>query len=245
MRAQFNFILAILMMFAFALDASPVNRMIVKIEKGDDAAFINLRVANLQKVTTKIALFDVTGKSWYHEYVSDEDGYAKKVITAGMPNNDYILYVGNENGHYMQAFSIASEKIAFFEKTIPENLNRPIAQLVSYHSSEEGKLIAHLTKEENHSVGVLLANLKWKPTEIKIVRNTGEVILKEKVEDNIGYATKFNMKGMPDGAYFLYVEASDAKVVMVFTVKENRVKFYDTQRLEKITGSIGEIIVGL
>lgn len=208
------------------------GKMIVKIEKGESAKTIRLQLANLQDLRTCITIQDMEGIHWFDNYVWGEKGYAVNLNTQGMPEGDYFFEIKNRDNRHVQAFSIGKNDIAFFKEQPATAREKSIARFASLNINEKSKLITYFTDEGNHKLGVQLANLQYQPALLRMVSlETGTMLTKE-IAGVEGYAAKWNMEGMGDTDYLLYVRSGDANVVVFFQLNKNRLEMQSIQRFE-------------
>lgn len=225
---------AIACAFTFASGIYKGEKVIVRIEKGETARTIEVRLANLEKMFTKVAIQDYNGTVWFDMPVNRENGYASKLNLKGMPDGDYVLYVENKGGMWAQAFNMRGSDIAFFEVIGANNASKNFATLTSNTVGEKGKLITHITNNGDLKLGVRLANLRQRPSNLRIINMGVGITFMKDIEAENGYHGQLDLKGTSTGNYFLYIKAYDATVVQFFTVeKGNQLVIGEQQRLDK------------
>ena len=217
--------------FASVHDAG--ENVIVKIEKGEMAKTIALRLANLEMLGTTIDVQDVGGIVWFTKYINRENGYSASIDLNGMPSGDYVLSIKNHKRMWAQAFAMDEEEIAFFKNPSVKPTPAVVASLVSFDLKEKGKLITHFTDQGNASLGAQLANLQGMPAELYIISMGRGFMFTEKIDGKHGFAHPFNLEGAVDGHYFLYVHAADASAIQFFTLKKGDLTLGDMQRLDR------------
>lgn len=253
MKTQINFVAALLMVAVMAFstvanaDPDPVpvvkGNLIVKIEKGDQAKTIFVQLANLQDLRTEVAIQNTDGELVYNEWIWNETGYAKKLKLDGMDEGDYLLFVRNRNGWATQAFALGEKDLAFFYTPATAAGDRPLAVRVSYDlKGREGRLIARFTAEEVGSINVQLANLKAEPVLVRLSVMGLGTMLDKKLKTEYGFAQRFDLKGMPKGTYFFYVETVDATVIQYFDWDEQVITLKGTQRIDDVLKSAKNIL---
>lgn len=211
----------------------PGSKMIVKITKGDAAKMLNVQLANLQDERTHVCLQDMEGKIWFSDYVWRETGYAKKFNLNNMPDGDYLFFVSNNKNSHMQMITMGERHIEFFRPMMVEP-NKPVAVFASLDNKKRGKLITYITKQNENTIGVQLANLEGKAATIRINAVGEAVTFNETTEGKEGYARLLNTTGMIPGKYFLYVKTDKTTVVQFFDVTKEGVKLGNGQKFTPI-----------
>lgn len=220
--------------FTFASGIYKGDKVIVKIEKGEIARTIEVRLANLEKMFTKVAIQDYNGTVWFDKPVNKENGYATRLNLADMPDGDYVLFVENKSGMWAQAFNMRESDVAFFEVTSANEASKNFATLTSTTEGEKGKLITHITNNGDLKLGVQLANLRQRPSKLRIINLGVGITFMKEIEAENGYHGQLDLKGTSDGNYFLYIKAYDATVVQFFTVEEGKqLVIGEQQRLDR------------
>lgn len=107
-----------------ALQASQMpthgNRLLVNIEKSDDATSLDLRLANLKKMDTYLEIRDMAGKTWFSQNIWRQHGYAKKLNLKGMPDGTYTLTVNHAEATVIQ----------------PLRLSKGVLEVLTHHKIE-------------------------------------------------------------------------------------------------------------
>lgn len=208
------------------------GKMIVKIEKGENAKTINLVAANLQGMHTNIVLEDFNGAVWLDEYAWGEAGYAKKLNLNGMPVGDYFLYVKNSENFYAKAFAVGITDIAFFEENLEARRSNVYAHPATFGLDSKGSLIAHFNVVGEQTLAVRLANFQKRPATIELMGLTSGVQLAENTMGENGYAKRWNMTGLGTGEYVAYVRTLDTTVALFFRLNESSVELLQLQRMD-------------
>lgn len=211
----------------------PGSKMIVRITKGDAVKMLNVQVANLQKERTQVCLQDMDGKIWFSDYVLREAAYAKKFNLNGMPDGDYLFFVSNKRGSHLQMITMGERHIDFFRPIIAEPIN-PVAVFAGTNIKKRGKLITYITKQNDNTIGVQLANLEGKAATIRINAVGEAMAFSETTEGKEGYAKLLNTTGMIPGKYFLYVKTEKTTVVQFFDVTKEGVKLGNGQKFTPV-----------
>jgi hypothetical protein len=249
MKKQFFLLLlaAILVNAPAAFCFEKGENIIVKLGRGEKPRSVMLQLANLEKLHTLVSLQGADGQVWYTKHVEREIGYTTSLNMDGMPDGDYLLYVENRSTSKYNAFSMTGDDIAFFESKPTVQPSNGVAVKVSFEAAEKGKLIAFITDEGQQDgpprLGVRLANLQKKPTNINIVTIADGPIFSALVKNEIGYGKALNLTGIASGNYFLYVQSTDATFFQFFRLtKEGRLEFGEIQRLERLKDTVGNSV---
>ena len=204
-------------MFASGNDKG--EKMIVKIEKGDLAGTVVLRLANLEKKSTQIAVQCTDGTIWFSKNIRRKSAFATKMDLRRLPVGDYVFFVRNGSSMHTQAFAVNNDGIAFFNKP---SENR-----------DGSALITQFTDMSDLSLGVKLANLQNRPATIQITMMGYDQVYDKTIRGENGFVKSFNMTGMSDGNYFVCVKSVDATVMQFFTIEESHLTLGDNQRLNR------------
>ena len=223
---------ALALALVFSAFAQTGGKMMVKIEKGETAKNIHLRVANLQYMRTRVAILDMEGKYWYTDYVWRENAHAVNLNIQGMPEGDYVLEVKNRDNRYLQTFSAGMNDLAFFKEIPAKAAKKSYATLASFNPDDKSKLITYFTDKGSQLLGVQLANLQNQPALIRLVAFDAGIMLSKQVSGVQGYTEKWNLKGMANADYCLYVRSGDANVVLFFKLNGDVIELQNIQRLD-------------
>jgi predicted peptidase len=209
---------------------APDSKMIVKIEKGDEAKTIKLYVANLLDQRTEVSLQDMDGKIWFSEYVWNEAGFAKKLNLNEMPEGNYLFFVLNKNGKFVQMLSLGENEVDFFRSVPAFAGKKAVAVYASYNTRKRGQLITYITQPGKHTIGVQLANLEEKTANLQINAVGESIAYDETVSGKHGYAKLLNTEGMLPGNYYLYVKTDKTTFVQFFKLTKEGVMFEEAQQ---------------
>jgi hypothetical protein len=208
-----------------------LGNMILDVKKGDREKTISVYLANLQKKGTDISIMGMDGKTSYSEYIiGNVRDAAMNINLSAMKPGDYILKATNGEEKGYEVFFLTEDDVIFASN----------AANISSHNARFGatpysKLIACFTIEEGTtSMRVQLSNLMHQPARVKFFNWQGECIYQEKIAKVIGYHTTFDMKEMGNGLYFVYVDASEAKVFQVIEYYNNTIKLGPTMGKERM-----------
>lgn len=201
------------------------SRVIVKFKIDPLSSAITLQLANLERQRTQVLLEDMQGGVWHSGFVWGEKGYIERFNFEGMPDGDYLFYVGNSEFQRVQLLNIHNGEIQFFEERPYTPVIRDQAAysaLTSYPANKQGKLITFLTQPDKNVLGVQLANLREKPFTISINKIGAGKMFSYSEKGVQGYAQRLNMEGMQDGMYYLRIATQDRTLVQFFSMdKEN------------------------
>jgi len=77
--------------------AGEIEHVIVRTEVVDDYA-LQLRLANLQKETTKVEIKHLTrGTSYFSNYIRNHNGYATRMDLQKLPKGKYVLEISQQD----------------------------------------------------------------------------------------------------------------------------------------------------
>lgn len=201
----------------FASGGEKGDNVIVKIEKGDMPGKIVLRLANLEKQNTQIAVQGIDGTIWFSKYIRRKAGYSTKMDLSRLPVGDNVLYVRNGHSMCAKAFAMNGDGIAFFDQPSTDK--------------EGSVLITHFTDRGDLSLGLQLANVQKRPVTIQITMMGYEQIFSSTIRGENGLAKSFNLTGASNGEYFVHLKSADAAVVQFFTVAGDHLLLGDMQRM--------------
>ena len=220
--------------FTFASGNDNGENMIVKFQKGDIAKTVIVRLANLEKLPTEVGVLGADGIFWYSKFILWKNGYATEFNLNEMPEGDYVLYVSNKKGAWVQTFNISFNDIAFFDKMPASSDTKGVATLVSLVEFEKGKLIAKFIDNGGLKFSVRMANLRKQPASIELVSLDKGAVFSKTVTNEDGYAIMIDLVGASNGSYFLYLHAADATVVQFLSITNNNdIMLGEIQRLER------------
>lgn len=111
MKKQIILLAASLLLSTVAIFANqvPMNggRLIVRIEKSTEPYFLTLRLANLQKQRTLVELRDISGNTWFSQYVSRKNGFAKNLNLKQLPDGGYFVSITHKDATVVQFFTLS------------------------------------------------------------------------------------------------------------------------------------------
>ena len=218
--------------FTFATGTSAGDNLAVRVEPGDDARSVIVRLANLDMLTTQIGIHDADGHFWLSKFITDEFGYAGRIVLDGLPDGDYILFVRNRNVTRMEVFTMYPDEIVFFDDPAGHPADYAVAANEVFMAPGKGALIARFDAAEA-SLEVRLANLQQRKTQVTLISLGGDGHVNETIRGRYGYACALNMEGMREGTYFVYVDAYDATVVQMFSFEDENIKLEAVRRMEQ------------
>lgn len=202
---------------------------IIKINKGDAAQTIDIRMANLQQQITFVVLQDLEGKCWYSERIMNEDGYFKRLNLTGMPNGHYLCYVKNRSTFRTQSFYLDKSDLVLYE---PSKITNP-GTAFSVQTGSKRPVIMRISGQETGSIRLQLANLQEQPTHIRLNILGDGSAYEKKVSGEQALAENIRLNGMPAGAYFLYLKVGDASVIQFLEFSADGVQLGGLERLDR------------
>ena len=220
-----------LLFFNPAFSAKPIVH--VNAVEGKPALIV--QVANLEKARTEVLLKDMDGRLEYSGHISGRNGHSLKLNLEGLAEGAYLLGVSNRNFREVKAFIIAGGQIRFFESqgagTDVDGLGRNASQPLSNRG--RGDVIANIrTAGGEGLLNVQLSNLRSKPVHTRITSLSGLNWHQEVETARNGFSRNYITKGMPDGAYYLFVEAGQTRIVQFFEIDKGHVVLGSIQRAE-------------
>lgn len=79
-----------------------------------DGKSVIYRLSNLQKQDTKVAIYSMNGDTRYYKgYISDHNGYAKRLNLKKLPEGKYKMVVENELESVTKVMKIEDDMILF------------------------------------------------------------------------------------------------------------------------------------
>ena len=104
-------------------------------------------------------------------------------------------------------------------------------------------LIVKIEKvEEEKILEIRLANLQNQNTQISILDVEGKSWYFHNVSNEVGYANRYNLDGMPDNDYVVFIKNKNGKHFQAFSMEGIAVRFYDIQNawpVKNLTASLG------
>ena len=86
--------------------------ILIYVDNSEGKAF-NLQLANLQKVSTKVAIKDMDGSIYFEDYITDHNGYAKKINLKKLKDGKYLLNVMQGKQKLVQVIVVKGDKLWF------------------------------------------------------------------------------------------------------------------------------------
>lgn len=230
MKKQLKVLTAMALILAALIVATAAteNHEIIRINKGDAAKTIDIRLANLQRNITTVILQDMEGVCWYRESIRNEDGYSKRLNLNGMPNGYYFCYVNNRNVFISQHLYLSETDIVFLE---PTQTNNPRAAF-TVRTGSDRPVLMRITNEKPNTVCLQLANLQHQPTSIRLYTLGAGNAYHQKVSGEQAFAKSLNFDGMAAGTYFLSLNVGDAVVIQQIEYSPAGVRLGALSRLD-------------
>lgn len=234
---------ALICPLSFAGSKDKGENMVVKIEKENTPGKLLVRLINLEKQNTQIAVQSVDGTTWFSKNIRRKAGFAVKLDLRNIPDGDYVVYVENANKMWTGVFSITTGDIVFFENPAMGDehgqhitSSSQVCVLPSFNGEQGyGRLITHFNYNypADLNLVVQLANLQRRPATIQITGVGYEQIYSNTITTENGFAKTFNLNGVTEGNYFVHIKSVDATVVQFFTVADKHLSCGDIHRLKR------------
>ena len=192
------------------------------ITESENLKAVVIQLDDLDGMRTHIHIMNHRGVTAYSDYVWGERKYAANFVMEGMPLGDYLVRIRNRRGEKVRAIRLTDQSLRLFNYT---NLKRQ--NEVNYYSTakKEGRLIARFSTEEGKPIlGVQLANLKYRPATLFMVSLEGIPVMEKTLKGDYAYARQFNLTGLGEGKYYLYVSTPETSVWQVFEFEKGRVE---------------------
>lgn len=183
-----------------------------------------IQLSGLDGARTAVSISNARGITAYREYLWNEDNYGAHFLMEGMPAGDYLVRVSNRNGRVLRAINLSEKGLALLDaQTVP--------------GSETGRLIARFNPSEKApQLEVQIANLKRRPFSFYLVNLDGIDAYTEEISGAYAYAKRFDLEGMEDGDYYIYVRAGETAVWQNMTFSNGAVRL--TEKFSR--GSVAE-----
>lgn len=95
--------------------------------------------------------------------------------------------------------------------------------------------------EQGKTLELRLANLQNQNTQISILDVEGKSWYFQNISREVGFAMKYNLEGMPDNDYVVFIKNKDGQHFQAFSMEGNGIRFYDPQNagsLKNLTASL-------
>ena len=227
---------AILSLFAFNPAFSA--RLIVHFHAAESEAAVVVQLANLEQARTEVFLKTIDGRQRYSDFISGENGYSLRLVMEGMEEGSYILGVSNKSAREVKAFTFFAGQVRFFEVQGQGVSRNGLSRNVSQPLGSNEQVLANIgASGEGGLVNVQLSNLNSAPVHTHIISLTGLSWYQGVEESRNGFSRNYITKGLPDGAYYLFLQAGAARIVQFFEIEEGKVLLGSLQRAEAPEGS--------
>ena len=95
---------------SFASPNPDSEHLIMRVNSGD-AKSINITLANLQQVTTNLALKSIDGKVYYVDTIRKHNGYGKNLSLHKVPKGRYLLTVSQKGTEMTSVLVVGKDEI--------------------------------------------------------------------------------------------------------------------------------------
>lgn len=221
MSISFFFLFVISCSSSFAQRGS---RLLVDVQANNQEHRLEVRLANLQGLATRVALFDWYGHSWFSEYARNSNGYSKGLTLRGMPDGTYILLIENRGAQAFRTFKKESGDIHFFHTNETHTSTPSYARRVAQGTGTAGQLIANIQANGPRKLDVQLANLLGQSTQIRLTSHYGTTIVAKSIAQENGYAESWNFEGLAAGCYFICIQHQDTKIIQLVRISQTGIE---------------------
>lgn len=90
---------------------NPDSENLIMRVNSTDAKSINITLANLQQVTTSLALKSIDGKIYYADTIRKHNGYGKSLSLHKVPNGRYVLTVSQKGTELTSVLVVRNDEI--------------------------------------------------------------------------------------------------------------------------------------
>jgi hypothetical protein len=222
-------VLAVAMLLTLAAIEAPAANVVqppgagktmnVQVKMGQKPMTLEVQLDRLDKKRTVVFLEDMTGKVWLSEAIWRKESCGKLLNLSGMPQGDYILRVVGAAGEHLQMLALHEKSVSLFEPARPKTVETGMVILTG--SRQAARTIVRITREDQQSVGVQMANLKQMPSSVTLYSVGAGPVLVQNIKNKQAYARKFDMKGMAAGSYLLSVKTEDATISQFFVLSND------------------------
>ena len=194
------FLSVLFTLLAYAGTAQNTAGFTTSITKSEKPQAVLVQLSGLEGQRTEVHLTDAKGYTAYREFIWNENAYGAHFLMDGMPYGDYLIRISNPSGQILRAFHLNSEGITLLEPQVAPN-------------DETGKLITRFSPvEKAPKIEVRVANLKKRPFSFYLVKLNGAKFYSEELRGAYAYAKRFNLEGMQEGDYYIFVRAGETAV---------------------------------
>ena len=233
MRSIISFLTALFALVVFtSAVGSPTGNMIVHVKDTDNEKTIALYLANLEKQFTSISIVGLDGRTWHNDYVWNKNGYAINIDLNVLDVGDYLMAITNRSEKAMVALFVTEDRVFY------ENTNKPgfaFKKETYFKPTPFSRLIAHFYVEGNEpTLNVQLANLNEGATTIRLTNWEGADMFSERFTGEIGYHKAIDLTGLPDDAYYLFLDCVEAKVFQMLQLSKGTLRLGPTMGKERV-----------
>ena len=187
-------------LMAYAISAQNTAGFTTSITGSENPEAVLIQLSGLDGERTQVHITNAKGFTAYREFIWNENNYGANFLMEGMPHGDYLVRIDNNSGQVLRAFNYDGEGIHLLGAEAPG-------------SDETGKLIARFDPvKKAPELEVRVANLKLRPFSFYLVRLNGAKFYSEELRGEFAYAKRFNLKGLEEGDYYIFVRAGETAV---------------------------------
>ncbi|GAB5553128.1 MAG: hypothetical protein Sapg2KO_27190 [Saprospiraceae bacterium] len=214
------------------LQAFPNSTVVIRLEQ-KEIGHINLQLANLQRLSTKIQLLDLDGKLWFSKTVKGVNGYAKQYDLNTLPAGTYFFSVEHEKLNHQQLFQKLekSKALVFFQETVP-NTQKMLAQFAKQTNKQDNSSLESVQMtafgKQKVKLEVKSSTLSNSRIQLRSLGGTKIIEIKAPVED--AYAKVFNLEGLTPGDYYFLIESDATKVIQFMSFSKRHGIQINTQQ---------------
>jgi hypothetical protein len=208
--------IVVILSFLFALLYTPVSaqtasELVTSITDSEKPAAVLVQLSNLDGEWTEIHLTNSKGFTAYRKSIRNQNSYGAHFLMEGMPHDDYLIRVSNNEDHYLKAFFFNDEGICLLgPDRVPGDGIR--------------KLIARFTPVEGApKLETQIANVDGRPFSLYLVKLDGVKFFTKEMKGKPGFAQCFNFEGMDEGDYYIFVRAGDSVVWQNFAYRKGEI----------------------
>lgn len=231
MKTQRNFLIVLILALTTSISLqAKVNpdtgAMIIRIDNANNQS-LSVQIANMQKQRTLISIVNMDGQRCFLEVVRKKNGFAKNFNLSNLPAGNYMVSIKSKIESYARLFEKSEKSITFFQ-TNEQYKNGDGQVILAGNKNAPGQsLITHFSKTDAQSVGVQLANLEGTKAEINLKFFSGAMVATDTVKGKNAYAKSFNLKGMSDGQYYMYIKTQGKTQVQFISIEDGKVVLGD------------------
>ncbi len=117
-----------------------------------------------------------------------------------------------------------------------------VAMVFTLNANSINPVIISIKKSDDaKALEIRLANLEMKNTQISILDVEGKSWYFQNISREVGFATNFNLEGMPDNDYVVFIKNKNGQHFQAFSMEGKEITFFELQN----TGSIKNLTASL